>query len=55
MSARFPGSIEPVMSPRPSARARSQTQGGSVDRDYETLRINMHTLFGDLALTTQAA
>ncbi len=41
-----------VRSPRLGRKPACWT---AVDRDYEALRIDMHTLFHDLALTTQAA
>jgi hypothetical protein len=41
-----------VRSPRLGRKPACWT---AVDRDYEALRIDMHTLFRDLALTTQAA
>ena len=36
-------------------RGRPPTHWTTVDRDYETLRVGMHKLFNDLALTTTAA
>ena len=36
-------------------RGRPPAHWTTVDRDYETLRVNMNTLFHDLALTTKAA
>ena len=36
-------------------RGRPPTTWTAVDRDYETLRRNMHTLFDHLALNTMAA
>ena len=41
-----------VRSPR---MGRKPTHWTRVDRDYETLRINMHTLFHDLGITTPGA
>jgi hypothetical protein len=41
-----------IRSPR---RGRKPTHWTHVDRDYETLRINMHTLFHHLGLTTSTA
>jgi hypothetical protein len=41
---------------RPKPRmGRKPTHWTRVDRDYETLRINMHTLFHDLGITTTGA
>ena len=37
----------------PAAAASPPT--GTIDRDYETLRIGMQTLFHDLGITTPAA
>ncbi len=34
---------------------RKPTHWTRIDRDYETLRINMHTLFHDLGITTTGA
>jgi hypothetical protein len=34
---------------------RKPTHWTRIDRDYETLRINMQTLFHDLGITTGAA
>jgi hypothetical protein len=36
-------------------RGRPPAHWTTIDRDYETLRVNMHKLFHDLALTTTAA
>jgi hypothetical protein len=36
-----------VRTPRPGRRPAAWTQ---VDRDYETLRLDMHTLFRDLGI-----
>ena len=36
-------------------RGRPPAHWTTVDRDDETLRVNMNTLFHDLALTTKAA
>jgi hypothetical protein len=41
-----------VRSPRMGRKPAHWTQ---IDRDYETLRINMHALFGNLGITTGAA
>jgi hypothetical protein len=41
-----------VRSPR---QGRKPAHWTAVDRDYETLRINMQTLFNDLAIATTAA
>jgi hypothetical protein len=40
-----------VRSPRQDRKPAARTR---IDRDYETLRINMHTLFADLELTSAA-
>ena len=36
------------------ARRREPPTGPSIDRDYEQIRVNMQTVFDDLALTTPA-
>ena len=41
-----------VRSPRLGRKTATWTH---IDRDYETLRINMHTLFHDLVITTETA
>ncbi|MGH3528188.1 MAG: hypothetical protein ACRDQ6_12870 [Pseudonocardiaceae bacterium] len=41
-----------VRSPRMGRKPITWTR---IDRDYETLRINMHTLFHDLGITTTRA
>jgi len=48
----FFGALHGVRSPR---RGRKPAHWTAVDRDYETIRIGMQTLFRDLALTTEAA
>jgi hypothetical protein len=48
--------IAPILAGVRSPRlGRKPAHWTAVDRDYETLRINMHKLFNDLALTTTAA
>jgi len=41
-----------IRSPRMGRKPAHWTR---IDRDYETLRINMHTLFHDLGITTDTA
>jgi hypothetical protein len=41
-----------VRSPRLGCKPTTWTR---VDRDYETFRINMHTLFHDFGITTTGA
>ncbi len=40
---------------RVPAAADHQPPGTAIDRDFEALRLNMHTLFDDLAISTMAA
>ena len=40
-----------IRSPRMGRKPKAWT---SIDRDYEQIRVNMQTLFDDLALTTPA-
>jgi hypothetical protein len=48
--------IAPILAGVRSPRmGRKPTTWTRVDRDYETLRINMHTLFHDLGITTTGA
>jgi hypothetical protein len=48
--------IAPLLAGIRSPRLGPQTTHWTrVDRDYETLRINMHTLFHDLGITTTGA
>jgi hypothetical protein len=48
--------IAPILAGVRSPRlGRKPAHWTAVDRDYETLRIDMHTLFDDLAVTTKAA
>jgi hypothetical protein len=48
--------LEPIIAGVRSPRlGRKPAHWTAVDRDYETLRVDMQTLFHDLALTTQAA
>ncbi|MGH8930063.1 MAG: DDE-type integrase/transposase/recombinase, partial [Egibacteraceae bacterium] len=48
--------IAPILAGVRSPRmGRKPTHWTRIDRDYETLRINMHTLFHDLGITTTGA
>jgi hypothetical protein len=48
--------IAPILAGVRSPRmGRKPTHWTRVDRDYETLRINMQTLFHDLGITTTGA
>jgi hypothetical protein len=48
--------ISPLLAGIRSPRmGRKPTHWTRVDRDYETLRVNMHTLFHDLGITTTGA
>ena len=48
--------ISPILAGIRSPRmGRKPTHWTRVDRDYETLRVNMHTLFHDLGITTTGA
>jgi hypothetical protein len=48
--------IAPILAGvRVPRRGRKPAHWTAVDRDYEALRIGMHNLFNDLALTTEAA
>jgi len=48
--------IAPILAGvRSPHRGRKPSCWPAVDRDYEALRINMQTLFDDLAITTKAA
>ena len=48
--------IEPIVAGvRSPRRGRKPAHWTAVDRDYETLRVDMQTLFHDLALTTTQA
>jgi hypothetical protein len=48
--------MEPILAGvRSPRRGRKPTTWTPVDRDYETLRINMQTLFHDLGITTSNA
>jgi hypothetical protein len=47
--------IAPILaSVRKQSAARKPEFCNTIDRDYEQIRVDMHTLFEDLALTTQA-
>ncbi len=48
--------IAPILAGvRSPCLGRKPAHWTAVDRDYETLRIDMHTLFGHVTLTTEAA
>ena len=48
--------IDPILAGVRSPKlGRKPTHWTAIDRDYETLRIGMQTLFHDLAITTGAA
>jgi hypothetical protein len=48
--------IAPILAGIRSPRmGRKPTHWTRIDRNYETLRITMHTLFHDLGITTGAA
>lgn len=51
-----PGRFTPIIAGvRTPARGRRPAHLTVVDRDYETLRTDMNTLFEHLAITTQTA
>jgi hypothetical protein len=57
MSPRYEGKrINPILAGiRSPRRGRKPTHWTPIDRDYETLRTQMQTLFHHLGITTQAA
>ena len=46
--------IAPILGIRSPRMGRKPKAWNSIDRDYEQIRVNMQTLFHDLALTTPA-